>query len=254
MSTLPMAIYAPKSRFSSTDFLMVSLWAAMLLLCLTMKVPFFLPWTVAGGAVLIGRHMYSVVWRGQASEGNLVIAVAMSIFCIFSGLALGWVNSVTPVTYDTQLARLDFGIAPAVRAWAVSRAWVMDPVDFCYDALPLALMIILVVIGGQPKRRMLASMAIAGVLVIPCYLLLPAVGPIHVGDVNAPRNCMPSMHLTWALFMAINSRGWARWAACIFVAITALATLATGEHYLPDLLAALPWSWAITWLAKKIVK
>jgi len=26
----------------------------------------------------------------------------------------------------------------------------------------------------------------------------------------------------------------------------ALATLATGEHYLPDLVAALPWTWLIT--------
>lgn len=254
MSTLPMVFHAHRSRFSATDFLMVSLWSALLVLCLTMKVPFFLPWTVAGGAILIGRHMYSVVLRGHASEGNLVIAVAMSVFCIFSGFTLGWVNSVTPVLYDTQLARLDFGVAPAVRAWATSRVWVMDPVNFCYDALPLALMIMLVVISGAPKRRMLASMALAGVLIIPCYLLFPAVGPVHVGDPNAPRNCMPSMHLTWALFMWINSRGLARWGAGIFVAITALATLATGEHYLPDLLAALPWSWTITWAARKIVK
>jgi PAP2 superfamily len=254
MSTLPMVLSAPKSRFSATDFLMVTLWSALLLLCLTMKVPFFLPWTVAGGAVLIVRHIYSVVWRGQASEGNLAIAVGMSVFCIASGLALGWVNSVTPVTYDAQLARLDFGIAPAVRAWAAARAWVMDPINLCYDALPLALMIILVMTGGQAKRRMLASMAIAGVLVIPCYLLLPAVGPIHVGDPNAPRNCMPSMHLTWALFMWINARGIAKWAAGAFVAITALATLATGEHYIPDLIAALPWSLAVTWLARKLVK
>lgn len=254
MSTLPMALPAAAPRFSSTDFLMIAFWTALLTLCVAVKVPFFLPWTVAGGAVLIGRHLFSVVLKGRASEGNLVIAVAMPVFCIFSGLTLGWVNQATPVVYDAQLARLDFGVAPAVRNWAISRAWVMDPVTFCYDALPLALMITLVLIGGRPKRRMLASMALAGLLVVPCYLLLPAVGPVHVGDPNAPRNCMPSMHLTWALFMFINSRGLARWGAGVFVAITTLATLATGEHYLPDLLAAIPWSLAITWTARKIVK
>jgi hypothetical protein len=35
----------------------------------------------------------------------------------------------------------------------------------------------------------------------------------------------------------------------LFAVLTALSTLATGEHYLPDLAAALPWTWLMNRLA-----
>ena len=79
--------------------------------------------------------------------------------------------------------------------------------------------------------------------------MFPAVGPFHVGDPNAPRNCVPSMHLTCALFLWTNTRGWLRWVTATFAFFTALATLATGEHYVFDLVVAVPWTWFITTLA-----
>jgi hypothetical protein len=60
-----------------------------------------------------------------------------------------------------------------------------------------------------------------------------------------PRNGVPSLHFTWALLIWWNTRSlprWGRLTATAFVLATAFDTMATGEHYLFDLLAALPFA------------
>jgi len=74
---------------------------------------------------------------------------------------------------------------------------------------------------------------------------MPAVGPAHLTDPSARATaCLNASHLDSA---PLGKRvGRVKWFAGAFAAFTALATLATGEHYLPDLVAALPWTWLIT--------
>jgi hypothetical protein len=60
-----------------------------------------------------------------------------------------------------------------------------------------------------------------------------------------PRNGVPSLHFTWALLIWWNIRSLPRWGrvtATAFVLATAFDTMATGEHYLFDLIAALPFA------------
>jgi hypothetical protein len=62
---------------------------------------------------------------------------------------------------------------------------------------------------------------------------------------DAPRNCMPSLHLAGALVIWWNSRLWPRWGrllAGLFLWATIFSTLALGEHYLVDLVVALPFT------------
>jgi hypothetical protein len=69
-----------------------------------------------------------------------------------------------------------------------------------------------------------------------------------------PRNAVPSLHFTWALLIWWNTRSlkvWARAAALAFVIATAFDTLATGEHYLFDLIAALPFS---LWMQASMIR
>jgi hypothetical protein len=69
-----------------------------------------------------------------------------------------------------------------------------------------------------------------------------------------PRNGVPSLHFTWALLIWWNTRAlnrWARAAALAFVIATAFDTLATGEHYLFDLIAALPFS---LWMQASMIR
>jgi hypothetical protein len=70
-----------------------------------------------------------------------------------------------------------------------------------------------------------------------------AIQPMTVPD--APRNCMPSLHLAGALVVWWNSRLWPRWGrllAGLFLWATIFSTLALGEHYLVDLVVALPFT------------
>jgi len=60
-----------------------------------------------------------------------------------------------------------------------------------------------------------------------------------------PRNGVPSLHMTWALMIWLNSRTLPRWARATAIALvlaTVFDTLATGEHYLFDLIVALPFT------------
>jgi hypothetical protein len=71
-----------------------------------------------------------------------------------------------------------------------------------------------------------------------------------------PRNGVPSLHLTWALLIWLNTRSlprWARWAALALVLATVFDTLASGEHYLFDLVVALPFTlWMQAWMARTV--
>ncbi|MGD0824882.1 MAG: phosphatase PAP2 family protein [Terriglobales bacterium] len=71
-----------------------------------------------------------------------------------------------------------------------------------------------------------------------------------------PRNGVPSLHLTWALLIWLNTRSlprWARTAALALVLATVFDTLASGEHYLFDLVVALPFTlWMQAWMAHTV--
>jgi hypothetical protein len=56
---------------------------------------------------------------------------------------------------------------------------------------------------------------------------------------------MPSLHTAWVLLVWWNSKGLARWIraiALLFVILTVMATLGTGEHYFVDLVVAFPFA------------
>jgi hypothetical protein len=180
----------------------------------------------------------------------LHIAVAIPFFLLLTTIIHRGIEILTPNTYDMLLQRWDFGVAAAVRSWALGDSWRWYPIAWCYEGLPAAVLLVLVSTTGISYRRLLWSLALAGALAIPCYLLFPAVGPIHVGNPYAPRNCMPSLHLTWALLLLVNPNKWIRLAVIVYSLLMALATLATGEHYTLDLLIALPFSWGVIVLAR----
>ena len=93
--------------------------------------------------------------------------------------------------------------------------------------------------------------------VIVPYAALHQFVPARVPVAPAfPRNGVPSLHLTWALLIWLNSRGlprWARLVALTLVLATVFDTLASGEHYLFDLVVALPFTlWMQAWMARTV--
>ena len=152
--------------------------------------------------------------------------------------------------------------------------WLNLAGQFFYTALcvPMGL-----VFAGQLLRNRSRSLeALAAFLVtapigVAFYKLFPALGPVHVFQKIFPdhsltyqqasrlflepivvpgiRNAMPSLHMTWMLLALWYSRGlslWERSVALLFVVMTVLATLGTGEHYFVDLVVAFPFALMIS--------
>jgi hypothetical protein len=72
-----------------------------------------------------------------------------------------------------------------------------------------------------------------------------ALGGWHTGPLAAAANqfaAMPSLHMAWAVWCSLvmwslSKRLWVRVVACVYPCVTCVAVLATGNHYLLDVLA-----------------
>ena len=217
---------------------------------------------------LAGASIVAVRWfqlRKTVPLWTLAPAVLCVAYVFFRAWLFGRQSAGSWYTLDlyTLYADLSFGFNPSM--WC--NRWV-------YESLILAIASTYALsLGkrGQPAR-VLAVMILAGLAGIQAYRLLPACGPVYLlgsecflGEIPAscatvgaadlrpvpldpsfPRNAMPSLHVGWALLVYWTCREsrW-RWVALAYLVVTALATLAGGEHYLVDLVAAFPFSLAI---------
>jgi hypothetical protein len=181
-------------------------------------------------------------------------------------------------TYDAFLLAFDgsLGVQPSFLFGRLLPPWsnYWGPTTVVYYALPAAVSIVYashLAADRAGKRRVvsvlplfLSLMATGAVM----YTIYPAIGPAlafaKLFPWNPPalsqitiqpmtvrdfaRNCMPSLHLAGALGVWWNSRLWARWGrllAGLFLCATIFATLALGEHYLIDLVVAVPFMMAL---------
>jgi PAP2 superfamily len=159
-----------------------------------------------------------------------------------------------PKTIDLVLLRADhrFLFDPITFAHTLSRHnFVMVPVVIGYNLLPAIIGAVWVAERDRLTRR---AIVISGILCWVPYAIFPAVGPSHynwaTGTASplSPRNCVPSMHLTWAILLAWNARSLPfRMVLWGYAALIALATIVGGEHYLVDLIAALPYTALVQW-------
>jgi hypothetical protein len=187
--------------------------------------------------------------------------------CVATGLSLFWAMAIAPLslstiirvhTLDLALLRADslLGLDPMAFVRLISRhPWASTGLTIAYNNLPFAFAIAYI---ATRSRVMVRAMVIGGLAAYPFYNLVPAVGPKYAfasfpfsADVanhtlTMPRNCFPSLHLGWAILIAFNLRGtWARVIGWTFVGITAAATIALGQHYYVDLIASVPFCFAV---------
>jgi hypothetical protein len=116
----------------------------------------------------------------------------------------------------------------------------------------------------RPLRNALVAINVLGFLVFWLYPVAPprllmgagftdivasthAFGSWHSGALASAANqlaAMPSLHIAWAAWCSlavwrITERRWARGLALVYPCITCFAVLATGNHYLTDVVAGL---------------
>jgi hypothetical protein len=214
------------------------------------------------------------LWGGpeeSARQGrSLAMGAMFPLFLFFTGIGLAMVGELNPKTYDHFLYVFDqsLGFVPsfAVGQLLANMAPLRYASYYAYEFLPLAMSLAFVLDRNNASRyapRLLSVFVTVGLWGYLAYHLYPAVGPIHVwpeqfpwhpmppGTVTlekslvlpASRNAMPSLHLGMALVIWMFSRHWRIWYQVIsatMLGLIALATLGFGEHYLIDLVVAVP--------------
>lgn len=208
-------------------------------------------------------------------EGLLSIALAMPITLMVSN-TVGTFSATHPTkVYDYILYSLDYltGVQPS---FILARIGTANPIivwTLClvYFWLPMAMGLsqLVAYIESRPTRcQPILALLAAGICGQLLYYYVPAVGvrelcgeafpfgawPIlkSVNLIDAPghlpRNCMPSLHLTWALitfWCVYYFRPIYKYLGLAFVFFTTLGTFNYGHHYLIDLVIALPFTAAI---------
>jgi len=215
----------------------------------------------------IGVAAVAVAFRATGPDGAIIAALMLTFrYCgkpvllppcfilIGRGVIEGlkFLTRHTPTTHDAMLWQLDglLGFEPSVAAMAI-----VSTVPGLWEGLVIAyhqglLVAMALVAAAAPSPwRFLVKVVVASAFGYALFWIVPACGPgfFLYGPADAPRNAMPSMHMVWAFMVRgeVGRRGVGpRLAADIFIILTVLSTLGLGEHYLVDLLAAVPF-----WLA-----
>jgi hypothetical protein len=203
-------------------------------------------------------------------------AFGLAFFIFAVQHALIFSGQLYPQTFDLYLYTFDasFGFQPSFAfARIFHRSVIVRDIGYLtYQTLPLAMA--LVYLGyidpraTKPNWRLLQLFFGTGLLGWLFYNFVPATGPVyafpgvfpyaavshpfsqpllHRISVNPafPRNAIPSLHVAWVLLLWW-SRGpfprWVRAALLLYLFMTLIATLGTGEHYFVDLIAAVPFA------------
>jgi PAP2 superfamily len=164
-----------------------------------------------------------------------------------------------PNTIDPQLLALDNRLGFDTLYWmraAPRHDLLMTLLLIVYVSLSSMIAIAWVAEQNPVMRR---ALVIAWASCWVFYIAFPAVGPGLYDWASQsslqPRNCVPSMHLTWALLLAWNARRlWWRNCLWVYAILIAMSTIVTGQHYLVDLVAAVPYTVAVQWTAQRLSK
>ena len=230
-----------------------------------------------GLASLAVLAVQTIRLRGAEQKARLQTLIAGSVFG-YSALFIAYVLNVTtrlhPRTYDLYLYAADAGFGLPICAWigrfVGSRPLLLQACSIVYESLPLAVSLLYAYERSGARRlpvRVLPAFIGGGAAAYAFYNLLPATGPryifgaafpdrlpaaplvLHMTAVgDAARNAVPSMHLACAIMIFWACRPLARGvraAAAAFLALTILATIGFGEHYVVDLVAAVPYALAL---------
>ncbi|MGC9947045.1 MAG: phosphatase PAP2 family protein [Bryobacteraceae bacterium] len=224
----------------------------------------------------LGTSALTALWSGpgqrQSSLDTCLTASMFPLFLVLAGFSLAVTSVVHPKTYDLFLYAFDeqLGGQPSFLIGRIfARSAALRQICYIgYEALPFAMAVAFAMERGRPGghiSRLMPAFAVAAAGGFLLYNLYPAAGPVHVFGTqfpyspppsgappfrmvavdSAPRNAMPSVHIAMALLILWNSRPWpklCRGLAGGLLAITILATLGFGEHYLVDLFVAVPFA------------
>lgn len=216
--------------------------------------------------------------RGEEQKRTLDTLIAGSVFA-YSALFIAYILNLTtrlhPRTFDLYLYAADSGfgvpLCAGIGRFVGARPWLVWWSSLVYESLPLVVSVLYAYQRSGQRRlpvRVLPAFLGGGAAAYLLYNVLPAAGPryafgaafpehlpsaaqtglhlVQLGDVA--RNAVPSMHFACALLIFWTCRPLGRIVralAALFLVFTVLATIGFGEHYVVDLVAAVPYALAL---------
>jgi PAP2 superfamily len=204
----------------------------------------------------------SVLWmlRDERDKTRPLLVIALVLNLIYGWLltvVLGEADSLLPWKYDYYLVQMDqsLGLSAASIALPLQGAWRIPLIVVYQLMVPMMIFWYLRarMWNGQGSLVLayVAEMVVGPIM----YVILPACGPVYafgatwlhhpVPSAHAIRlsgmpNAFPSLHVATAMVFVFFATGrWWRAISVAFLAGTALATIATGEHYAIDLIPGL---------------
>ena len=223
------------------------------------------------------RWLWSAGSDRRKAYAVLGPAAALVFFVLSAQRALNLANVLYPKTFDIYLYLFDgsLGFQPSFlvgQAMAASKILRIACV-LTYVSLPFVMALVYALRlpkgADRPSWDIVTLFMLAGLGGWALYNVVPATGPLYVFvsdfpwralpygslhrlvlepiPVNAvfPRNAIPSLHMTWVLLLYWNTKGGSRALRIflgVYLALTVVSTLGTGEHYLVDLVAGIPFA------------
>lgn len=205
----------------------------------------------------------SALWmlRDESDRTRVLLFFGLLINVVYGSVQsalMGAMNGLLPWKYDYILYGLDTALgvsAPAIARSAMPAVLIV--LTIAYELMVPAMILLYVFGAGKEQRRDVAVAYFAEMVFGPLlYVLLPACGPMYVFHSVWPHvqahpalqpvklggmpNAFPSLHFATAIVLLVFARpGKWRLMAAAFVAVTAVATITTGEHYVIDLVAGI---------------
>ena len=197
------------------------------------------------------------------------VLMCMQVLLMAMPVIFYWLCIFAPVIFDENIIlfkrTLGVSIGSEAAKFAQKHAEFAGWAGLMYLALPLA-MIILHIVAKRSLGRdrstfdLIAAFGIA-LLFTALYYFFPACGPrvsfgtlfpdnvarftdlSSVDVAHCTRNAMPSLHAVWGLVVflfALNFQWFISIPTGLFTALMLFATVGSGEHYITDLVVALP--------------
>jgi hypothetical protein len=238
-----------------------------------------------GALLLLGlRALWSEREGRENARALLLPALVLILFILTSANVLRLSGGLSPRTDDAWLYVFDgsLGFQPSFwmgsimyRSLLLTRATLLT-----YLSLPFAMAVVcawrIPVAAKRASWRVLTVLLLAGVAGWLLYNVVPGTGPLYAFGrdfpwnsvpyrdlsglalqkmslpLGIPRNAMPSLHVGWVVLLYWNSRGLPRTlraALLLYLVLTVVATLGSGQHYLVDLVVSLPFVLAVQSMA-----
>jgi hypothetical protein len=200
-----------------------------------------------------------------------VAALAICPVALLVQNFLDFLGRAVPVKYDFYIDRFDaqFGQPSFLVGQFFAAHHLALWETFIYN-LPFVVTVAVVALylwSGRNPAVVVRVSALLWVLLVPLYLVLPVSGPKyafasfpylhasylpHAAIIPGAPNGVPSGHMAFALITLYLVRHW-KWLilpGALFVVATALTALGTGEHYVFDLVVAVPFAALLVWISE----